>query len=330
MTPEHLAWRRGDGTPDAPTLPATDCAAILCFAMGWPSYRSPADIYKARWHGVAEETESDRLSDERAIMEVGNQLEDYILRRWHHRHRVTLGAGPRLQLAAYPWWRGSLDAAPVVVDGLTTIVDAKTMRHMSAGHWYTGAGAPCWPGAYLAQVAQYAVVSTALGAPVEAIALAVLDTGDCTLSERRALLTDPIAQHIDPEHALPTHEDEARPFTVSDLGLAAFALGGAFRTEHLLGDTPPCPPPDGPVAAWWAAKPRPRPSSRPATDAEAAAIADYLAALAAEKEADAAKVSARAEIARSMSATDPVARIYCDIGSASIGEKGSLSIRGAK
>ncbi len=327
MTPEHLAWRRGDGTTDPPTLGATDCAAILCAAMGWPSYRGPADIYKARWAGT---TEEDRLSDALAIMEIGQRLESYILERWHHRHGVTLGAGPRLQLSAYPWWRGSLDAAPVVVDGATTIVDAKTMRYTSAGHWYTAADTPCWPAVYLAQLAQYAVASTALGVPVEAIALAVLDVGDGTLSERRALLTDPIALHLDPEHALPTHDDEARPFTVSDLGLACLALGAAFRADHLLGATPPCPPPDGPVAAWWAAKPRPRPSSRPATRDEAASIANYLAALGLEKEADTAKTSARAEIARSMSAEAPVARVYCDAGTASISEKGNLTIKAAK
>lgn len=328
MTPEHLSWRRGDGTPDQPTLGATDCAAVLAHRLGWHTFRGPAEIYAERWHGRRRE---DPLDPKTFFLRLGHLAEPELLARWHLTRGYALPdpkAPPmRLQTAAYPWWRGSPDAPPV--DGW--IVDSKTTHYQALGHWYTATGAPCWPGVYLAQLAQYAVVARAAGHHVDRIALAFADLSsmDGTLHERTAALSDPVSDHIDPDLPIPTDADGA-PLTVEALGLAALALGAAFRSAHLLGDTPPCPPPDGPVAAWWAAKPRPRPSSRPATRDEAAAIADYLAALTAGQEADAAKTSARAEIARLMSGADPVARIYCDVGSASIGEKGGLTIKAAK
>ena len=329
MTPadraDWLSWRRGDGTTDAPTLGATDCAAVLAARLGWHTYRGPADIYAERWHGRPVETDADRLSDKAAILEIGQRLEPYILERWHHRHGATPAPGPRLQLPALPWWRGSLDAAPVMADGRLTIVDAKTYRWSSAGHWHDAADRPVWPAVYLCQLAQYAVVCRALGIPVEAITLAALDVGDATLSERAALLSDPVSLHIDPDLVCPVDADGA-PLTVEALGLACLATGADFRATYLLGASPPCPPPDGPVADWWAARPRPRPSSRPATEAEADSLATYLIAHTAEKEAKATKAQTKAEIVRLMTEGDPVARIYCDLGSVSINEGGRITV----
>lgn len=329
MTPaeraDWLAWRRGDGTPDAPTLGATDCAAILAARLGWHTYRGPADIYAERWHGRADETGADRLSDALAIVEIGQRLEPYILERWHHRHGATPAPGLRLQLPALPWWRGSLDAAPAVAHGRLTIVDAKTYRWSSAGHWHDAADRPVWPALYLCQLAQYAVAARALGIPVEAIALAALDVSDGALSERVAILSDPVSLHIDPDLVCPVDHDGA-PLTVEALGLACLAAGATFRDTYLLGDAPPCPPEDGPVADWWAARPRPRPSSRPATGAEEAHLAAYIDAADAATRAEAAKKAARDAIAEAMSGADPVARVYCDHGSASVSAAGRLTI----
>lgn len=329
MTPaeraEWLLWRSGANTPaDRPTLGATDCAVVVCQRMGWPSFRSTADLYKERWHGRKEEALADRV-----LLEIGQSCEPIALALFAEAHNVSIALGDRLTIPAYPWWRGSPDAAPVMLADRLTVVDAKTFRYLSAGHWYDAEDRPVWPPAYLVQLAQYALGLRAAGYPVEQLALAAVDVGDGEYIERTALLTDPVDIHLDPAFAVPTHED-GQPFTVEDLAHAALALSARFRADHLVGDVPPIPPDDGPVVSWWCAKPRPAKSSRPATPDEEAAIDAYFAAINAEKAAAEDKASARATLARSMSESAPVARILGLNATASISDKGILTIREKK
>lgn len=329
MTPadraDWLSWRRGEGTADAPTVGATDCAAVLAARLGWHTYRTPGEIWRDRWKGRPPETLDD---PKRFILDIGHAAEPMILRRWH----ALKGYAPpdtdappmRLTIPPIPWWRGSPDALPV--DGW--IVDSKTTHWQALGHFFTATtNAPCWPALYLCQLAQYAVAARAAGYDVYRVALAFIDLSamDGTLHTREALLSDPVSDHIDPDLTCPVDADGA-PLTVEALGLACLATGAAFRATYLLGDAPPCPPDDGPVADWWAARPRPRPSSRPATEAEADALATYLIAHVAEQEAKATKAQTKAEIVRLMTEGDPVARIYCDLGSVSINEGGRITV----
>jgi hypothetical protein len=122
--------------------------------------------------------------------------------------------------------------------------------------------------------------------------------------------------------------------SVADLGIAAIAYAEEWRAAHLLGDTPPAPPPGtDALARWLALLPRADRSARPTTEAEADLIAAALIASAEEAAAKGRKDAARRAITASMSPdaeADRVQRVYGPTGSASLSKAGILTIRPAK
>ena len=325
---DWLLWRSGLGTPDHPTLGATDCAALIAEAAGHPSFRGAEAIYRDRWHGRPPEDPATRL-----MFALGHAAEAPILAEWHARRGLTIAAVDEralwLEHPAYPWLRGSLDAPPV--NG--HVIDAKSYT-FGFGKFTTADGAPCWPLPYLAQLAIYAAMLAARGTPITSIALAICDLGSLQYGERAALLTDPVSLHLDPAAGPELVTSDGDPMSVADLGIAAIAYAEEWRAAHLLGDTPPAPPPGtDALARWQAMLPRADKSARPTTDTEADLIAAALTASAEEAAAKGRKDTARRAIVEAMSPAEEaerVQRVYGPTGSASISKAGVLTIRPAK
>ena len=327
-----LVWRSGAGTPDHPTLGATDCAALIAEAAGHPTFRGAEAIYRDRWHGRPPEDPSTRL-----MFALGHAAERPILDEWHARRGLTIAAVDEralwLEHPAYPWLRGSLDAPPVAHDGGVFVADAKTYSWGSS-KFTTADGTPCWPLVYLTQLSIYAAMLAARGIPTTTLALAICDLGSLQYGERAALLTDPVAMHLDPAAGPELVTSDGDPMSVADLGHAAIAYAEGWRAAYLLGDTPPAPPPGtDALTRWQALLPRADKSARPTTDTEAGLIAAALTAGAEEAAAKGRKDTARRAITASMSPdaeADRVQRVYGPTGSASIGKSGILTVKPPK
>ena len=329
---DWLRWRSGAGTPYAPTLGATDCAALIAEAAGHPSFRGAEDVYRDRWHGRPPEDPATRL-----MLALGHAAEAPILDEWHARRGLTRAAvderALRLTHPAYPWLRGSLDAPPAAHDGAVHVVDAKTYSWGSS-KFFAADGRPVWPLPYLVQLSIYAAMLAARGTPITHLALAICDLGSLQYGERAALLTDPVALHLDPAAGPELVTSDGDPMSVADLGHAAIAYAEGWRAAYLLGDTPPAPPPGtDALARWLALLPRTDKSARPTTEAEADLIAAALTASAEEAAAKGRKDTARRALIESMSPAeeaDRVQRVYGPTGSASIGKSGVLTIKAPK
>lgn len=327
-----LLWRSGAGTPDAPTLGATDCAALIAEAAGHPSFRGAENVYRDRWHGRPPEDPSTRL-----MFALGHAAEGPILDEWHARRNLTRAAVDERALwlthPAYPWLRGSLDAPPAAHDGGVFVVDAKTYSWGSS-KFFAADGRPVWPLPYLVQLSIYAAMLAARGCPVTSLALAICDLGSLQYGERAALLTDPVSLHLDPAAGPELVTSDGDPMSVADLGHAAIAYAEGWRAAYLLGDTAPAPPPGtDALARWLALLPRTDKSARPTTPAEADLIALALAASAEEAAAKGRRDKARHAIVETMSPAaeaDRVQRVYGPTGSASIGKSGVLTIKAPK
>jgi hypothetical protein len=329
---DWLLWRSGAGTPDAPTLGATDCAALIAEAAGHPSFRGAEAIYRDRWRGRPPEDPGTRL-----MFALGHAAEAPILAEWHARRQLTRATVDEralwLEHPAYPWLRGSLDAPPVAHDGAVHVVDAKTYSWGSS-KFTTADGSPCWPLPYLVQLSIYAAMLAANGCPITSLALAICDLGSLQYGERAALLTDAVSLHLDPAAGPELVTSDGDPMSVADLGIAAIAYAEGWRAAYLLGDTPPAPPPGtDALARWQALLPRAGKSARPTTEAEADLIAAALTASAEEAAAKSRKDTARRAIVEAMSPAEEaerVQRVYGPTGSASISRAGALTIRPAK
>jgi hypothetical protein len=329
---DWLMWRSGAGTPDHPTLGATDCAALIAEAAGHPSFRGAEAIYRDRWRGRPPEDPTTRL-----MLALGHAAEGPILAEWHARRGLTRATVDEralwLEHPAYPWLRGSLDAPPVAHDGAVFVADAKTYSWGSS-KFTTADGAPCWPLPYLTQLSIYAAMLAANGTPITSIALAICDLGSLQYGERAALLTDPVSLHLDPAAGPELVTSDGDPMSVADLGIAAIAYAEEWRAAYLLGDTQPAPPPGtDALARWQALLPRTDRSARPTTEAEADMIAAALTASAEEAAAKSRKDDARRAIVEAMSPAaeaERVQRLFGATGSASISRAGVLTIRPAK
>jgi hypothetical protein len=329
---DWLRWRSGAGTPDAPTLGATDCAALIAEAAGHPTFRGAEDVYRDRWRGRPPEDPSTRL-----MLALGHAAERPILDEWHARRGLTRAAVDEHTLwlthPVYPWLRGSLDAPPVAHDGGRHVVDAKTYSWGSS-KFHAADGSPCWPLPYLTQLSIYAAMLAARGIPTTGLGLAICDLGSLQYGERAALLTDPVSLHLDPAAGPELVTSDGDPMSVADLGIAAIAYAEGWRAAYLLGDTPPAPPPGtDALARWLALLPRTDKSARPTTDAEADLIALALTAGAEEAAAKGRKDTARRAIVEAMSPdaeADRVQRVYGPTGSASIGKAGILTVKPPK
>jgi hypothetical protein len=329
---DWLVWRSGAGTPDAPTLGATDCAALIAEAAGHPSFRGAEDVYRDRWHGRKPEA-----ADTRLMFAIGHAAEGPILAEWYARRQMTRATVDEralwLEHPAYPWLRGSLDAPPAAHDGGVFVVDAKTYS-WGGSKFHAADGSPCWPLPYLVQLSIYAAMLAARGCPITSLALAICDLGSLQYGERAALLTDPVAMHLDPAAGPELVTSDGDPMSVADLGIAAIAYAEGWRATYLLGDTSPAPPPGtDALARWQAMLPRTDKSARPTTDAEADLIAAALAASAEEAAAKGRKDTVRRAIVEAMSPAeevDRVQRLFGPTGSASLSKVGVLTIRPAK
>jgi hypothetical protein len=329
---DWLVWRSGAGTPDAPTLGATDCAALIAEAAGHPSFRGAEAIYRDRWRGRPPEDPTTRL-----MFALGHAAEGPILAEWHARRGLTIAAVDDralwLEHPAYPWLRGSLDAPPAAHDGAVFVADAKTYSWGSS-KFTTADGRPVWPLPYLVQLSIYAAMLAARGCPITSLALAICDLGSLQYGERAALLTDAVSLHLDPAAGPELVTSDGDPMSVADLGIAAIAYAEGWRAAYLLGDTPPAPPPGtDALARWQALLPRTDRSARPTTEAEADMIAAALTASAEEAAAKSRKDDARRAIVEAMSPAaeaERVQRLFGATGSASISRAGVLTIRPAK
>jgi hypothetical protein len=329
---DWLLWRSGADTPDHPTLGATDCAALIAEAAGHPSFRGAEAIYRDRWHGRPPEDPATRL-----MFALGHAAEGPILAEWHARRGLTRAAVDERTLwlthPAYPWLRGSLDAPPVAHDGGRHVIDAKTYS-WGANKFVTTDGSPVWPLPYLVQLSIYAAMLAARGCPTTHLALAICDLGSLQYGERAALLTDPVALHLDPAAGPELVTSDGDPMSVADLGHAAIAYAEGWRAAYLLGDTPPAPPPGtDALARWQALLPRTDKSARPTTEAEADLIAAALTASAEEAAAKGRRDDARRAITAAMSPAteaDRVQRLFGPTGSASIGKSGILTVKPPK
>ena len=329
---DWIVWRAGLGTPDHPTLGATDCAALIAEAAGHPTFRGAEAIYRDRWHGRPPEDPSTRL-----MFALGHAAEGPILNEWHARRGLTRAAVDErdlwLEHPAYPWLRGSLDAPPVAHDGGVHVIDAKTYS-WGSGKFFAADGSPCWPLPYLVQLSIYAAMLAARGCPVTSLAIAICDLGSLQYGERLAALTDPVALHLDPAAGPELVTSDGDPMSVGDLGHAAIAYAEQWRAAYLLGDAPPAPPPGtDALARWLALLPRADKSARPTTEAEADLIAAALAASAEEAAAKGRKDTARRAIVEAMSPdaeADRVQRVYGPTGSASISKTGVLTVKAPK
>jgi hypothetical protein len=221
----------------------------------------------------------------------------------------------------------------VAHDGATHVIDAKTYSWGSS-KFHAADGRPVWPLPYLVQLSIYAAMLAANGTPITSIALAICDLGSLQYGERAALLTDPVAMHLDPAAGPELVTSDGDPMSVADLGHAAIAYAEGWRAAYLLGDTAPAPPPGtDALARWLALLPRADKSARPTTEAEADLIAAALTASAEEAAAKGRKDGARRAIVEAMSPAEEaerVQRVYGPTGSASISRAGVLTVKPSK
>jgi len=272
----------------APYCGGTDAAAIACSHLGIAYFRSAWSVWAERFAPDAIPAPDPGMQH---ILDLGNELEPYVLRRYaaHLAGLPTTEQGGYLEVqpgmkihAPEPraWIRGQLDGTVRAGRDVVGIVDAKTSRQRR--HWFDydaeDQRLDSCPAGYEIQVRWYMGLARLAGMPVRWADLAALDLLSMDLYVRRI-----------------AHE-EARWG-----GILAIVL--PWWERHILGGEQP-PDDHSDACQRWHLYCRPRVlETAEATDEQAERISDWVeadrAAKAATKAADIARAAVLADLTAS-------------------------------
>lgn len=170
----------GKALDRAPHCGGTDAAAIVCSALGVAYYRSAWEVWAERF---APDALPPRPAQEQTWLDLGNVVERYTLKRYEREQLAPngLSLGDPITLHGpepYQWMRAQTDS--VVYDEVGNIVgigDGKTSRQI--GHWWEtddeGERVESMPYGYEVQGRWYMGVFRLAGHPVRFFEDAVID-----------------------------------------------------------------------------------------------------------------------------------------------------------